>query len=150
LGPVREVEHHLAPGLHGRQADGKSSLRHASILRAGRRDVQSHPVVRALERRSHPTGSGRLDSTARAQVRARRGAGEGTDVAKGKNKKHHSEGSSTISAGSGGDAPAKLKRKEYEKHMQRLHGELVAMQEWVKSSGARICIVFEGRDTAGK
>ncbi len=34
--------------------------------------------------------------------------------------------------------------------MRRLHGELVAMQEWVKATGAKICIVFEGRDTAGK
>jgi polyphosphate kinase 2 len=46
--------------------------------------------------------------------------------------------------------PPKLKRKPYEREMRRLHGELVAMQEWVKSSGAKICIVFEGRDTAGK
>jgi polyphosphate kinase 2 len=34
--------------------------------------------------------------------------------------------------------------------MAVLHGELVAMQEWVKASGAKICILFEGRDTAGK
>ena len=34
--------------------------------------------------------------------------------------------------------------------MRLLHGELVAMQEWVKETGAKICIVFEGRDTAGK
>jgi polyphosphate kinase 2 len=34
--------------------------------------------------------------------------------------------------------------------MRVLHGELVAMQEWVKSTGAKICVVFEGRDTAGK
>ena len=46
--------------------------------------------------------------------------------------------------------PPKMKRKEYERHMRVLHGELVAMQEWVKASGARICVVFEGRDTAGK
>jgi polyphosphate kinase len=46
--------------------------------------------------------------------------------------------------------PPKMKRKEYEREMRLLHGELVAMQEWVKTSGARICIVFEGRDTAGK
>jgi polyphosphate kinase 2 len=46
--------------------------------------------------------------------------------------------------------PPKMKRKEYEGEMRRLHGELVAMQEWVKASGAKICIVFEGRDTAGK
>jgi polyphosphate kinase 2 len=44
----------------------------------------------------------------------------------------------------------KMKRKKYEREMRTLHGELVAMQEWVKSSGAKICIVFEGRDTAGK
>jgi polyphosphate kinase 2 len=43
-----------------------------------------------------------------------------------------------------------MKDKEYERHLRRLHGELVAMQEWVKSSGAKVCIVFEGRDTAGK
>ena len=46
--------------------------------------------------------------------------------------------------------PPKLKRKEYEREMRLLHGELVAMQEWVKASGAKICVVFEGRDTAGK
>jgi polyphosphate kinase 2 len=44
----------------------------------------------------------------------------------------------------------KMKRKEYEREMRVLHGELVAMQEWVKESGAKICLVFEGRDTAGK
>ena len=43
-----------------------------------------------------------------------------------------------------------MKNKEYEHELRRLHGELVAMQEWVKRSGAKICVVFEGRDTAGK
>ena len=46
--------------------------------------------------------------------------------------------------------PPRMKRKEYEQEMRLLHGELVAMQEWVKGSGAKICVVFEGRDTAGK
>ena len=46
--------------------------------------------------------------------------------------------------------PRKMKRKAYELELERLQGELVAMQEWVKSSGAKIVIVFEGRDTAGK
>jgi polyphosphate kinase 2 len=46
--------------------------------------------------------------------------------------------------------PPKMKRKLYEREMRILHGELVAVQEWVKSTGAKICIVFEGRDTAGK
>ena len=47
-------------------------------------------------------------------------------------------------------SPAKMKAKDYEREMRRLHGELVAMQEWVKASNAKVCIVFEGRDTAGK
>ena len=34
--------------------------------------------------------------------------------------------------------------------MRVLQGELVAMQEWVKATGARVCIVFEGVDSAGK
>jgi len=48
------------------------------------------------------------------------------------------------------DQQAKLKEKEYEHELRKLHGELVAMQEWVRATGAKICIVFEGRDTAGK
>jgi polyphosphate kinase len=59
-----------------------------------------------------------------------------------KNKQHHRE--------AGADSSPKLKRKEYEGEMRRLHGELVAMQQWVKASGAKIRVVFEGRDTAGK
>ncbi|GIE93271.1 polyphosphate kinase 2 [Paractinoplanes rishiriensis] len=43
-----------------------------------------------------------------------------------------------------------MKEKEYQRELRRLHGELVAMQEWVKDTGAKICVVFEGRDTAGK
>ncbi|MGB7979165.1 MAG: polyphosphate kinase 2 [Candidatus Nanopelagicales bacterium] len=46
--------------------------------------------------------------------------------------------------------PAKMSEKEYEKQLRVLHGELVAMQEWAKATGAKVCIVFEGRDTAGK
>jgi polyphosphate kinase 2 len=44
----------------------------------------------------------------------------------------------------------KLGRKAYEAELARLQGELVALQEWVKATQAKICIVFEGRDTAGK
>src|SRR6201996_2116800 len=50
----------------------------------------------------------------------------------------------------GGPGEEKLGRKAYEREMRLLHAELVAMQEWVKASGAKVCIVFEGRDTAGK
>jgi polyphosphate kinase 2 len=48
-----------------------------------------------------------------------------------------------------GEQP-KMKRKEYEQEMRLLQGELVAMQEWVKATGAKVCIVFEGLDSAGK
>jgi polyphosphate kinase len=78
---------------------------------------------------------------------------EVSDMAKKKNKQHHAQAPASPSAASReaeADPPPKLKRKEYEREMRRLHGELVAMQEWVKASGAKICIVFEGRDTAGK
>ena len=52
--------------------------------------------------------------------------------------------------GAGAEAKPKMTAKEYEKQMRILQGELVAMQEWVKASGARVCIVFEGLDSAGK
>jgi polyphosphate kinase len=45
---------------------------------------------------------------------------------------------------------ARLKRKEYEAELEKLHVETVKLQEWVKSTGAKICILFEGRDGAGK
>src|SRR5690242_7980508 len=44
----------------------------------------------------------------------------------------------------------KLKTKDYDKEMARLHVELVKLQQWVVEKGLRICIVFEGRDGAGK
>src|SRR6202008_2245760 len=43
-----------------------------------------------------------------------------------------------------------LKRKEYEHNLRKLHVELVKLQEWVKREGKKICVVFEGRDGAGK
>jgi polyphosphate kinase 2 len=45
---------------------------------------------------------------------------------------------------------AKLKRKEYEKELRKLQVELCHVQEWAKAKGARIILLFEGRDTAGK
>ncbi len=47
-------------------------------------------------------------------------------------------------------AVEKLGRKRYEKELARLQGELVRLQEWVVHDGIKVCIVFEGRDTAGK
>jgi polyphosphate kinase 2 len=48
------------------------------------------------------------------------------------------------------DASADLKRKAYEKELERLHGELVELQDWVVAKGLRAIVVFEGRDGAGK
>jgi polyphosphate kinase 2 len=45
---------------------------------------------------------------------------------------------------------SKLKRKEYEAELRKLHVELVKLQEWVRHEGQKVCIVFEGRDGAGK
>jgi len=44
----------------------------------------------------------------------------------------------------------KMKRKEYEKQLDKLQVELCRLQDWVKAEGAKIIIVFEGRDAAGK
>ena len=44
----------------------------------------------------------------------------------------------------------RLKRKDYDKELARLHVELVKLQQWVVHKGLKVCIVFEGRDGAGK
>jgi polyphosphate kinase 2 len=44
----------------------------------------------------------------------------------------------------------KLSTKKYNKALRKLHVELVKLQEWVKHKGLKVCIVFEGRDGAGK
>ena len=49
-----------------------------------------------------------------------------------------------------GEPKPRITEKEYQRELRRMHGEVVAMQEWVKATGAKVCIVFEGRDGAGK
>ena len=48
------------------------------------------------------------------------------------------------------ETDGKLTRKEYERELARLHVEFVKVQRWVVHKGLRVCIVFEGRDGAGK
>ena len=48
------------------------------------------------------------------------------------------------------EAAGKLKEKDYQKRLRALHVELVNLQRWVTETGKKICIVFEGRDGAGK
>ncbi|HEX3522442.1 MAG TPA: polyphosphate kinase 2, partial [Stellaceae bacterium] len=50
----------------------------------------------------------------------------------------------------GGDSNGKLKRKDYERELARLHVEFVKLQQWVVHKGLKVCIIFEGRDGAGK
>ena len=71
----------------------------------------------------------------------------------GKKSTKHERTSAPVNASDEDATPAAkpaMKRKAYEKEMRRLQGELVALQEWVKSTGAKVCIVFEGLDSAGK
>src|SRR3954462_499188 len=44
----------------------------------------------------------------------------------------------------------KLKRKDYEAKLDELHMELVKMQYWIKATGKKLVLIFEGRDAAGK
>jgi polyphosphate kinase len=63
-------------------------------------------------------------------------------MTKDKEKTHESAEAKT--------SPAKMKRKEFEKELAKLQVELVRLQTWVKAKHARVVVVFEGRDTAGK
>jgi polyphosphate kinase len=47
-------------------------------------------------------------------------------------------------------ADKRLRRRVYERELFRLQAELVKLQEWMRTSGARVVVIFEGRDAAGK
>ena len=47
-------------------------------------------------------------------------------------------------------ASGKMSRKEFEKELAKLQVELTRLQTWVRAKGARVIVIFEGRDTAGK
>ena len=75
---------------------------------------------------------------------------KGERAGKAGNDQARSDDANGRSAAGLPESAPRMKAKDYEREMERLHGELVAMQEWVKATGTKICIVFEGRDTAGK
>ena len=75
----------------------------------------------------------------------------------GKNKRKAADGGvvdvSKEAAAAGETTPehaGKLGDKEYRRELKRLHAELVSLQQWVVAKGLKVCIVFEGRDGAGK
>jgi polyphosphate kinase 2 len=49
-----------------------------------------------------------------------------------------------------GQEKTKLKRKYYERELDKLQAELVKLQEWIKHKGLKVVVIFEGRDAAGK
>ncbi len=62
-----------------------------------------------------------------------------------------SENAGTAAATAGDPQPAdKMKRKVYERELRKLQVELCRLQDWAKVTGARIIVLFEGRDAAGK
>lgn len=61
-------------------------------------------------------------------------------MARGDDKNHKSKANGRDS----------LKGKEYQRELKKLHVELVKLQEWTKAKGLKVCVVFEGRDGAGK
>jgi polyphosphate kinase 2 len=68
----------------------------------------------------------------------------------GSKKAKHSHKRDEDAKHEGSDGAEGLKRKEYERELKKLHVELVRLQQWVQHKGLKICIVFEGRDGAGK
>ncbi len=68
-------------------------------------------------------------------------------------KKDHarkSEVEAKASPGEQAETPTNFAKKDYERELYKLQVELVKLQEWVKKTGAKIIIIFEGRDAAGK
>lgn len=70
--------------------------------------------------------------------------------AKSKKRKSKEGASETALETAGSTPPSKLKDKDYLEELSRLHVELVKLQQWVVETGFKICVVFEGRDGAGK
>lgn len=69
----------------------------------------------------------------------------------GKSKGDKSKsGAKAVKKVSGDKSREKLSRKDYDQELRRLHVELVKLQQWVVHKGLKVCVIFEGRDGAGK
>jgi polyphosphate kinase 2 len=69
---------------------------------------------------------------------------------KSKNKKKQISKQDSNTQQSGDTGQSKIDKKDYEAEIFKLQVELVKLQEWVRATNARIVIIFEGRDAAGK
>lgn len=76
----------------------------------------------------------------------------GKKAGKKKGKKAAEAAEAAVPGGGddGQESGARLGNKDYEKELKKLHVELVKLQRWVVHAGLKVCIVFEGRDGAGK
>jgi polyphosphate kinase 2 len=73
------------------------------------------------------------------------------DSPEGKAKKGKADAAKAAAdAGDASTAGQKLSNKEYDRELKKLHVELVKLQQWVVEKGLKVCILFEGRDGAGK
>ena len=68
----------------------------------------------------------------------------------GKNKDKKKKDQGSPHSEDGAPTVEKLKRGRYEEKLEELHMELVKMQYWIKETGQKVVIIFEGRDAAGK
>jgi len=71
-------------------------------------------------------------------------------MAETRSDKNGSNGKHTEAVHDDARGEGRLKTRQYEKELVALHVELVKLQEWVVSTGAKVCVLFEGRDGAGK
>jgi polyphosphate kinase 2 len=71
-------------------------------------------------------------------------------MAKKKDRRSNARQTSSHAVRAADKPNGKMKRKDYEKELIRLQSELCIMQEWIKRTGQRVIIIFEGRDAAGK
>ena len=76
----------------------------------------------------------------------RAGAGGGKAAKAGEATVSKAKAKAKAEAEGGG----KLSRKDYDRELAKLHVELVKLQRWTQATGAKVCIIFEGRDGAGK
>ena len=123
-----------------RLATGAARRRHAGVRRHDPRVLHRHlryPAALRLLPGDPRTAQALVAAEGKSGAGAERRLTRSFDMA----KKHK-----TAANGQG----EKMKRKAYEKELRKLQVELCHLQEWVKASGARVIIVFEGRDAAGK
>jgi polyphosphate kinase 2 len=77
--------------------------------------------------------------------------GEAKSAPKGRGRKRAADAAAAVAVQPGEAAPdKKMSAKAYAREMKKLHVELVTLQQWVVHKGLKVCIVFEGRDGAGK